>query len=284
VPAVRCLREAIRVNPDSAQAHFQLGRTLRAGNARKEALTSLRSAAELAPDNVEIGYTLGVTLRELGRLREASAALIRAAAAAPNDARVQDELADTLAALKTPNQGMLATPAVVPKAPIPSENTDGGFTGDLAIFSLPELMEFLSHQKASGELQVRSGEHSGTILLHEGAITGVTYPGGKNLGQLLVESELITRTDLKQSMVRMQDLERDAVVAQVVVGRGLVDRAAVQEFLRRRVLEGISELVGWRTGSVLFRRNATAQPKPEVEVDVRWVLLEAMRRLDEDKR
>ena len=82
----------------------------------------------------------------------------------------------------------------------------------------------------------------------------------------------------------MQDLEQDAVVAQVVVGQGLVDRAAVHEFLRLRVLEGVSELISWRTGTVLFRRSVAPDPKPEVEVDVRWVLLEAMRRLDEERR
>lgn len=285
VLAVRCAREAIRTNPDLAQAHFQLGRALGIGGALEESIGSLRTAADLAPEDGEVGFALGRALREAGKPREAAGALIRAAAAAPHDARIQDELADTLAALKTPSQDQpaprLPSPAVIPQAPLPSENTEGGFTGDLAVFSLAELVEFLATQHATGDLTVRRGDETGTIRLHAGAITAIGYPGGKNLAELLVDGELITRTDLKRSVVRPEDLDKDSVVAQVVVERNLVDRASVQGFLRQRVLEGMQELITWKSGSVLFRRKPPPREPPTVEVDSRSAILEAMRRIEE---
>lgn len=288
VPAVRLLREAIRINPDLADAHFELGSALQAAGALKEAVHSFQAAVALRPEDPELGYRLGVSLRELGRLREASAALIRAAAAAPDDARIEAALAETLNALKTPAGGTATSRpsplGPVPKVPIPSESTDGGFTGDLQILSLPELLEFLRNQRAHGELLVRGSDGEGRLRLHDGQIAGVQHPGRRPLGQVLVDVELITHTDLKRSVIRPEDLDRDTVVAQVLLSQRLVERDALHALMRDQIVEGVQELVGWTTGSVVFRRGAPSPEAPAVLVDTRMALLEAMRRIDEDGR
>ncbi len=287
MPAVKCLRQAIRINPDVAQAHLHLGVALRQGGLIQEAIGSLRTAANLAPDEAEMSFTLGLALQEAGKTREASAALIRAAATDPDNERIQDVLAETLSAMRTPPSGTAT--AAGPSGPVPSDsmpndNTDGGFTGDLAVFSLPELMEFLTNQRASGELRVRAPQGEACLQLHVGAIAAVAYPGSKNLGQRLVDAELVTPTALKRCIVRPEDLGRDAVVAQVVLHNSLVAKETVEELMRRRVLEGICELVSWETGAVTFKRYSEPREPPEVEVDTRWALLEAMRVLDERAR
>lgn len=288
MPAVKCLRQAIRIAPDAAQAHLRLGVALRQGGLIHEAIGSLRTAAELAPEESDISFTLGLALREAGQSREAAAALIKAAAAAPDDERIQDILAETLAAMRTPSSGVVAvqvpTGEPVPAEPMPNDSTDGGFTGDLAVFSLPELMEFLTNQSASGEVRVTSPEGEASLQLHEGAIAAVDYPGSKSLGQRLVDAELVTPTALKSCVVSPEDLGRDAVVARVVLDNSLVDRDRVEDVMRRRVLEGVCELVSWETGAVTFKRYCEPRSAPEVEVDTRWALLEAMRLIDEREK
>lgn len=280
-PAVKMLREAIRVNPDMVEAHMELGSALQSAGADKEAVHSYRAAAALRPDDAEIGYRLGMALRDLGRLREASGALIRAAAAAPDDARIEAALGDTLAALKTPLTGTKAAPAATPTAPMPAENTDGGFTGDLQIFTLPELLEFLRNQRATGELLVRATEGEGRVRLHEGHIIAVTHPRRRPLGEVLVDVELITLTDLKRSVIRPEDLDRDTLVAQVLVNQRMVERDTLHDIMSDLIVEGIRELVTWTTGAVVFRRGPPGLDPPEVQVDPRMALLEAMRRIDE---
>lgn len=280
VPAVRCLREAIRISPDYPQAHFQLGLALHVGGGLKEAVNSLRTAVAIDPRESEFGYQLGITLRDAGRLREAASALIAAAAAAPNDARIQEVLTDILAALKTPSSGVHAAK----QKATPRENTNGGFSGDLALFSVPELLEFLMNQRASGDLVVSSPSGEGRLSLHEGSLISATYPGGKTLGDLLVDDELITRTDLKQRIVRPQDMSQDQVVASVVLTQKLVERSSVEDLLRRQIIEGVQQLVSWSDGAVTFQRQAGADVSPAVVVDTRFALLEAVRLMDEQGR
>ncbi|CAN0587725.1 unnamed protein product, partial [Laminaria digitata] len=112
-------------------------------------------------------------------------------------------------------------PAPIPASPIPSENTDGGFTGDLFVFALPDLLEFLMNQRASGVLYVESEHDAGSVQLHEGDIVALRAPGCPSLARELVQEELLSDTQLKQHIVHAKDLERDAVVAQVVLTQGL---------------------------------------------------------------
>jgi len=269
------------VNPDLVEAHVELGAALQSAGAGKEAVHSYQAAVALRPEDPEIGYRLGLARRDRGRLREASGALIRAAAAAPDDARIEAALAETLAALKTPITGTRAAPT--PTAPMPAEGTDGGFTGDLQIIGLAELLELLRIQQATGELVVRAPQGEGRLRLHEGHIIAVNHPQRRPLGEVLVDVELITLTDLKRSVIRPEDLERDTLVAQVLVNQRMVERDTLHDVMTDLIVEGLRELVGWRTGAVVFRQGPPGLEPPEVMIDPRQALLEAMRRIDEEQ-
>lgn len=277
--AVKCLREALRVQPDLSAAHATLGRALAAAGAIDEALSALKNAASLDPQNAKTLQLLGTTLRSAGRIREAASVLVRASALAPDDDEIQETLGATLSALKTPR-------GPVPQAEMSPESSEGGFTGDLAIFSLPELLEFLLNQNASGMLIVRGTQGDGSFELHQGNLVGASFPGCRPLSELLVDQDLISQTDLKRSIVNQADVRRDAVVATVLVQNKLVDRAVLYEILSRQIQTALMTLVTWRDGAAVFRRQGRLAPEqtPEIVVDTRWALLEAMRKLDEQGR
>lgn len=269
--AVKAYREAIRIDPDRAAAHMKLGLALRSAGAHREAIAAMRNATTIEGDNAEYFYELGMSLRTAGELREAAAMLVKAAANAPDDEQIESGLATVLTELRHPEGGTASSPS----------RESGGFTGDLAIFSLAELLEFLMNQRSTGVVVVETPEGGGSIELYEGLITTATYPGSKPLGQLLVDFDLITQTDLKRSIVAPDDAARDAVVGNVLVQQRLIDRSSLHDVLSTHVRSALIELVRWRVGSASFRRNENPGDRPAVLVDTRWALLEAARAIDE---
>src|SRR5262249_12325301 len=68
--AVTEYREAIRLRPDDAAAHYGLGNALRDQGRAAEAVAELREAIRLRPDFAEAHCNLGLGLRQQGRFRE----------------------------------------------------------------------------------------------------------------------------------------------------------------------------------------------------------------------
>lgn len=68
--AIAEFREAVRIGPDSASAHWQLGKAL-AARSEAGAVEHLRRSVELGPDNTAARYDLAVSLLEAGDSDEA---------------------------------------------------------------------------------------------------------------------------------------------------------------------------------------------------------------------
>jgi tetratricopeptide (TPR) repeat protein len=73
--AIAEYRAAIRIKPDYAEAHLDLG--LVQGKQRKleEAIAELRAAIRIKPDHAEAHFNLGIALANQGRRDEAIAEL-----------------------------------------------------------------------------------------------------------------------------------------------------------------------------------------------------------------
>ena len=279
--AVRHLKEAIHLQPDLAAAHMQLGVALRSLGSNNEAIAAFRRATQLASETPEYHHELGVALLDIGQAREAATVLIRAAAFAPDDATIRGALTRALNRIRHAHEPD-------PDVDTTGETLSGSFSGDLKLFSVAELLDFLLNQRASGMLMVRSARHGeGRIELYLGAIIGARRPGGRPLSQQLVETDLISQTDLKQSLINTEDLERDGLVASILAARKLIDKTALEDFVHRQVQEALLVMLTWQEGDAIFHREEpkTAWPEPpEVRIDTRWALLNAARRLDEQNR
>jgi spermidine synthase len=69
--AIASLREAVRLDPDAADARYRLATLLLEAGAYEEALGEFRAALRLMPQSVEVRNNLGVALASQGRLDEA---------------------------------------------------------------------------------------------------------------------------------------------------------------------------------------------------------------------
>ena len=88
--------QAIALKPDFAEAHSNLGVTLKELGRLDEAEASYTQAIALKPDYAEAHNNLGITLKELGRLDEAEASLRQAIALKPDYAEAHSNLGNTL--------------------------------------------------------------------------------------------------------------------------------------------------------------------------------------------
>jgi tetratricopeptide (TPR) repeat protein len=89
-------REALAIDPESADAHQALGTLLEEQGRADEALEHYTEAMRLGLQNVPAGLHTAVLLRAAGRSQEAAALLAATAASAPDSAAVQAELASAL--------------------------------------------------------------------------------------------------------------------------------------------------------------------------------------------
>lgn len=94
--AERCAREAIRLKPDHAEAHNNLGLALRLQGRTEETITPLREAIRLKPDYADAYYNLGVALTMAHRPEEAIESYRQALRLRPNDPEILNDIGNAL--------------------------------------------------------------------------------------------------------------------------------------------------------------------------------------------
>ena len=88
--AIAAYRSAIRLKPDLADDHANLGNALREKGLLKEAVDSLSQAALLRPDSAEIHINLGVALKRAQAHLESAIARFRRAAIAASSPEIAE--------------------------------------------------------------------------------------------------------------------------------------------------------------------------------------------------
>ncbi len=58
---IEVYKQAIRINPDDADAHFYLGRVYTASHMWKEAIESFKQAIKINPDDADAHFSLGAS-------------------------------------------------------------------------------------------------------------------------------------------------------------------------------------------------------------------------------
>lgn len=85
-------QKIVQISPRDAEAHYNLGNTLKALDRLEESETSYRQAITLKPNFAEAHYNLGIIFKETGRLKEAEASYKYTIALKPNFADAYNNL------------------------------------------------------------------------------------------------------------------------------------------------------------------------------------------------
>jgi len=90
--ALDLIRRAVQINPDRAEAHYQMGIALQGMGRLDDAIAAYRLAIELKPDFAQAHNNLGIACKNLGQVDEAVASLRQATLLKPDLAETHNNL------------------------------------------------------------------------------------------------------------------------------------------------------------------------------------------------
>ncbi|MCB9555100.1 MAG: DUF4388 domain-containing protein [Deltaproteobacteria bacterium] len=162
------------------------------------------------------------------------------------------------------------------------------FTGQLALLNVPELLEFLKVSRRSGTLVITSEQGIGAVQLRDGMVTGAASPTAPHVGELLVEQGLVAKS-LVEEIAKSRRESR--LIGAELISRQLVSLEQVKAALSEQSYMAIAEMIHWQTGRFAFEpegENTIRTPVDdnaiEIVLDPQMLVLEALRRFDEQNR
>jgi tetratricopeptide (TPR) repeat protein len=161
------------------------------------------------------------------------------------------------------------------------------FSGQLSVFALPDVIEFVRSARRTGLLVCSSEDGVAALHFRDGRIAGASSPGAPDLGELLTGARLLSSVALRAARAAGPEEQPDHALGARLVEDGLVEAGAVREALRRKIEVAILELMRWREGQFAFNRDGDGRsPRAEspLEFDAQDVLLNVIRQMDESAR
>lgn len=280
---VRALIDAVRAGKVAQAEASELLRE-QDGPPSTRTLHALHRIANASPRFLQAREALAWMLLKRGKYAEASVifrALLSQELAPAERAAVEAGLACAGRALPPPLLPQGANGAA-PAGPTPRPGTV--FSGQLSVFALPDLLEFLRAGKRTGLLTCSSAAGVGALRFRGGRITGASSPAAPALGDLLLQARQVTPVTLRAAAPPGDEVTDDAL-GERLVRDGAVAVAAVEGALRRRIELALRQLVGWNDGEFAFEESAPAPAAgPGVELDAQGLLLNVFKELDEAVR
>jgi hypothetical protein len=154
--------------------------------------------------------------------------------------------------------------------------------GSLKEASLPDVIQLLYLGRRTGCLALADRHNFGTIYLDEGQIVYASIVNRRDrLGDILMRNGRITPEQLQQAIDDQTD-DRQHKLGEILVGKGILPRAELEEYMRIQIEEAVYFLFTWTSGTFNFEANV--RPEREdflVRISPEYLLLEGARRVDE---
>jgi hypothetical protein len=166
-----------------------------------------------------------------------------------------------------------------------------GLRGSVKAFSLDQLFEFLSASGHLGTLRVtHKSSNQKTIYLWHGGVYVERSEWSYRLGDVLIRFGHISRPQLDEALQKQKD-SPDKRLGDVLLALGYTTNELILIARRKQVEEEIFDLFSWEDAFFEFEKDVVPEgfekrleDPEEFRFDVRAILMEATRRLDEWKR
>jgi hypothetical protein len=187
----------------------------------------------------------------------------------------QDKLTDPAEARDDPNDAEVWNPfrfGEVPDTP--------DLKGKLKSLGLSGIFQVLSLEHKSGVLHFIRGKTGRAICFRDGKIIAATGGPGLRLGHILRNKRLIAWEKLEEALVKAR--ESNKRLGEALLDLGLVSNDILKNTVRFQIQQTVSDLASWGEGEFEFRDCSVDFDNRSVdEIDIRTLIFEASRRVDE---
>lgn len=161
-----------------------------------------------------------------------------------------------------------------------------GLIEDVAVADVMQLIRLGAH---SGTLTVTCAREESIIGFERGRIVNAWNPRSRRVGELLVAAGLIDESTLAAAL-EAQNAERPRrTLGQILVRMGAASAEGIRDVMAQEIERVVGEMLACKTGTFDFAiDDLTAMVEvtrftgaPKVDLDTQAVLLDALRRLDE---
>jgi len=170
-----------------------------------------------------------------------------------------------------------------------------GLVGRLEDLALPDIFHIISLTRKTGKLTLTRREGTGVVVFSNGEVIYAASDSVRDtLGNILVCQKLITESILIAAMEAQHRSPTGKRLGTILVEKGYLTKEMLQKVIQQQIEKAIYEFLAWKNGFFKFDVSDVPEGK-EVDVDVKdflldeglssdYLLLEGMKRLDEQKR
>jgi hypothetical protein len=157
------------------------------------------------------------------------------------------------------------------------------FTGRLAAFPAPNLLQWAQTERVTGTLVIRRSQREKRLGFRSGRIVDCRSNQPQELfGQFLLIHGHLGPEPLAKALIVARSERRP--LGETVGQLGLLDEPTLRVALARSLSESIQDLFLWKHGLFFFNDEAVAPKKLEADLDTTGILLEGTRWIDEAAR
>jgi hypothetical protein len=157
--------------------------------------------------------------------------------------------------------------------------------GNLRDFSLTEILQLLGTQKKTGCLMLEWNTERAQAYILDGRIVETREPGMSATDPLLTFLVRVHRlSDEQRRGLTSIHRESGRDLEDLLVNGRYLDAEELKGFLERQILNDLMSLVRWENGTYRFDPKKRWPDTPLVELSMEGALIEAARRVDEQRR
>ena len=162
----------------------------------------------------------------------------------------------------------------------PDSTNTVDFKGRLESLDLATLLQMLSSKEKTGILQLSKGYSKSAICLKNGNIIAASDSNGFRLGQILLNSGMISPYRLKEALKTAKHTGK--MFGEALLSLNFIDAKTLREVIQQQVQEAVLELFFWKEGHFEYRDCIIEFDERGVnEINSLEIIMESARRMDE---
>lgn len=156
------------------------------------------------------------------------------------------------------------------------------FQGALDVISIESIFQLLYYTNVSGKLLLLNPPAKATFFFKGGSLVwGTLHAQQKQLGQRLLEANLITREQLSECLSVHDQHNRQIRLGSIMQERGLVSEEDLQELLKAQIKDAFFHVLSWNQGTFAFVSNSSVEDEIALNERIDHLLLEGIVSIDQ---